>query len=112
VRFAPLRPGQIRVCLAKDDAPIGRALHDDELLSIIWTVDAGDQDGQILARLGKVRLRQARILRLLDEADQQGVLPTQEDLASALGVSIRTIRQDIRVLQGAGHGIRTRGDTA
>jgi predicted DNA-binding transcriptional regulator YafY len=45
-----------------------------------------------------VASRQARILRLLAEAQAQGASPTEADLACALGVSERTIKRDIAAL--------------
>lgn len=62
---------------------------------VIWTIDAGNADKDILAGEGKAALRRVRLQRLFDEAKSQGVAPTQSDLASALGVSIRTIRKDL-----------------
>ena len=43
---------------------------------------------------GSPTLRRVRIQRLLDEALAQGAVATQEDLAQALHVSLRTIKRD------------------
>jgi transcriptional antiterminator len=54
-------------------------------------------------------LRQKKVLRLTDEAYEQGGLLTQEDLARLLQVSSRTIRSDIAELTSDGNTIHTRG---
>jgi len=100
---------QVRVRLARPDAPAGRPLRDDERVVVVWTVDAGEPDAALLASEGKVALRRARIRRLLDEAAAQGGVPTERDLAAALGVTARTIRSDVAALRKAGHPVRTRG---
>ena len=50
----------------------------------------------------------AKALALAAEADQQGGSPSQKDLADALGVSVRTIRNDLHGLRQTGHKIQTR----
>ena len=61
-----------------------------------WTVAAAEDE----AICGKVARRRARLLRLLEEAAQQGASPAYEHLAQALGVSLRTLSTDIATLQG------------
>ena len=78
-------------------------------MAVAWTVDAGEPDAALLTAEGKVALRRARLLRLLDEAAAQGGVPTERDLAEALGVTVRTVRSDVAALRQAGHRVRTRG---
>jgi len=73
------------------------------------TVDAGVEDLEVKAEQGGEGLRQGRILRLTAEAVEQGGVLTQEDLARALAVDVRTIRRDVRALKQAGHLVHTRG---
>ena len=73
------------------------------------TVDAGAEDVEIKERDGAEGLRQGRILRLTEEALEQGGVLTQEDLARVLSVDARTIRRDVKVLKAAGHLVQTRG---
>jgi len=102
-------PGQLRVRLPSADAPgRGRAAL-GETVTVVWTVDAGEEDAALLAREGKVALRRHRILRLLAEAEAVGALPTVADLAGALNVSPRTIRADLSALRSRGHSVRTLG---
>jgi DNA-binding SARP family transcriptional activator len=102
-------PGRLCVRLARADAPARRRPARDELVTVIWTVDAGEEDAALAKREGKVALRRHRLLRLLAEAETAGGLPTGADLAGALGFSPRTIRADLAVLRRQGHAVHTRG---
>ena len=97
------------VRLAKADVPLGRPLTDDDLISITWTLDDGGEDTAVRQESGKVGLRRHRLRRLADEALAQGALPTDADLAQALGISVRTVERDRAALAKAGHILRTRG---
>jgi predicted ArsR family transcriptional regulator len=79
------------------------------MVEVTWTVDAGEEDLQVLKKHGSQALRRVRILRLVEEALDQGGAATQEDLAKALGVTARTIRGDIADLEAEGYRIATRG---
>jgi DNA-binding Lrp family transcriptional regulator len=104
-----LRPGQIRQVIAAADAPFGAPLNQTEMVEVTWTVDAGEEDLEVLKKHGSRALRRVRILRLVGEAlDQEGAA-TQEDLAKALGVTARTIRADIAALEAQGNRVVTRG---
>jgi len=105
-----LRPGQIRVILAKRNARHGRALRDTDTIEVTWTVDAGMEDQQVLQQHGRQALRQVRIQRLLLEALEQNTAAVQEDLAQALQVSVRTIKRDCVDLQAKGVYLPTRGN--
>ncbi len=100
--------GQIEIRLAKTGVPLGRPLQDDEYVTVTWTVDAGEEDAAFRHAEGKRALRQKRLLRLLAEAAEQGGEPTDDNLATALGVSVRTIERDIAALCERGHTITTR----
>jgi hypothetical protein len=105
-----LRPGQMRVLLTRSNAGHGRALRETPTQEVIWTVDAGAADRQVLMKHGSVQMRRVRIQRLLSEALEQGALATQEDLAQALQVSLRTIKRDCAVLANVGIYLPTRGN--
>ena len=98
----PVPAGQIRVVLATRQAGHGRALRETETIRVRWTVDVGDEDRQVWRRHGSKALRQVRIQRLLLEAVEQGAAATQEDLAQALNVSVRTIKRDFEELEAEG----------
>lgn len=79
-------------------APFGPPLTETDKVEVTLTVDAGAEDTAVKAQEGREGLRQGRILRLIDEALEQGGVLTQEDLARALAVDVRTIRRDIQAL--------------
>ncbi len=101
--------GQMRVLLAKREASPGRPLSETEQVLVTWTIDAGAEDLRVLETGGRIALRQARIVRLLDEALDQGAVATQEDLARALQTSVSTIKRDCAQLRQRGLRVSTRG---
>jgi len=68
------------------------------------------KDLQVEANQGREALRHSRIQRLLSEAVEQGAAATQEDMATALQVSVRTIKRDCAKLQQKGISLPTRGN--
>lgn len=104
-----LKPGQMRVVLLTRAAPHGRALQQTPTQEVTWTINAGKEDQEVEEEHGAVALRQTRIQRLLGEAVEQGAVATQEDLAQALHVSVRTIKRDCAALQIQGIYLPTRG---
>jgi hypothetical protein len=99
----------VRVILAQRNAGTGQALAETPRTEVVWTVDAGLEDRQVLAQHGRVALRQVRLQRLLEEALAQGAVATQEDLAQALHVTVRTIKRDCAALGAQGIWVPTRG---
>jgi len=67
------------------------------------------EDKDLYRHHGKPNLRQVKILRMTNEALEQGGLLTQEDLADILEVTSRTIRRDVKDLKDKGFDIPTRG---
>ena len=65
-----------------------------EQVDVTWTVDT-PEDAQIK---GKVARRRQRLLRLLEEAQNQKGIPTHQNLADALGVGLRTIERDMATI--------------
>ena len=104
-----LRPGQTRVVLTRYAAGHGQALRDTPTTEVTWTVDAGLEDRQVLQAHGSTALRQVRIQRLLDEAVEQAAVASQEDVAHALHISVRTIKRDCAALQAQDIYLPTRG---
>jgi len=104
-----LKPGQVRHLVAAVEAPPGRPLADSPQVEVVWTVDAGPDDLEVRRKFGRVALRQTRLLRLSEEAVEQGGLATEEDLARVLQVTSRTIRRDLRELIAQGYVVPTRG---
>jgi tetratricopeptide (TPR) repeat protein len=95
---------QITVTLAHCDAPLGRPLTAAETVTVQWSVRAPEDE----AIPAKTARRRHRLQRLLQEAAAQQAVPTDDDLAQALGVSRRTILRDMAALAEAGLAIPTR----
>lgn len=104
-----LKLGQMRVILLSSQARHGQALGELATREVTWTVDAGQEDREIEEAHGRVALRQSRVQRLLSEAVEQGAMASQEDVAKALQVTVRTIKRDCVVLQKRGVYLPTRG---
>lgn len=104
-------PPPLLIELARADVPLGRPVQEHERVLVHWTVDAGAFDQHLLATAGKRALRHHRILRLLHESTQYGAVPTDRELAHALGVTERTISTDLQELHAAGYRIHTRRRT-
>jgi tetratricopeptide (TPR) repeat protein len=84
--------------------PLGRAVEASETVPVTWTiVDPGD------ARVADAAARRRLVLeRLVAEAAAQDAEPTDDDLATALGVSRRTILRDAEILAAEGRPLATR----
>jgi predicted transcriptional regulator len=104
-----LRPGQTRVVVTTLKAPFGPSLAESAKVEVTLTVDSGAEDEQVRAREGAEALRRGRILRVTEEALEQGGVLTQEDLARVLNVDRRTIERDVRALKAEAHLVSTRG---
>lgn len=102
----PLPPGRMRyTCVAASEGA-GKPIELCQKTVVVLTMlDADD-----LTAGDPRRLRQSRIVRLVEEARDQGGLLSQEDLARLLGCDTRTIRRDVRELRRR-HGLHvaTRG---
>ena len=68
-----------------------------------------EKDREVLRQHGAVAMRRAKLMRIAEEAREQGGVLTQEDLGVLLGCDERTIRRDITVLHVQGIHVPTRG---
>src|SRR3990172_5173624 len=81
------------VCASAEEGP-GKSMEGLKKIQVRLTrEESGDRDVQ--ARSGDGAMRKVQILRMGEEAYEQGGLLTQEDLGRILGVSSRTIRRDV-----------------
>ena len=101
--------GRLKFLCASRKAKHGKPLSEQEMVRVTLTLDDGIEDLEVLKVQGFKALRQKKVLRLTDEAYEQGGLLTQEDLDRLLQVSSRTIRSDIAELTSDGNTIHTRG---
>jgi len=109
VGVGEVREGQMRLTVVSAKERSGKPLSAMKKVSVVVTVDGGMADLEVLRRFGAVGLRQARLLRVTEEAVDQGGVLTQEDLARLLQTDVRTIRRDVVALRAAGHWVPTRG---
>ncbi|MBE0478951.1 DUF1670 domain-containing protein [Candidatus Aerophobetes bacterium] len=104
-----IRPGQIKEIVLAKDASAGKPLSQLKKVEVTLTLDAGEEDLDVLSKHGRVALREVRILRLVEEALDQGGILTQEDLSRILKVDVRTIKRDVAHLRKLGYLVHTRG---
>lgn len=104
----PLRSGQMFYECAEASEGAGKPLRECRLARVVLTIH-DPEDIAIAGRQGADGLRRHCILRLTEEAREQGGLLTQEDLARLLHCDVRTIRRDVAVFRGKGIVVATRG---
>ena len=73
------------------------------------TIDNGIEDNQLLKESGRITLRQIKIQRITDEAIEQDVIMSQEDISRVLRCDTRTIQRDIREIKQKGIDVISRG---
>jgi hypothetical protein len=99
--------GQMTFLAIGADNPPGQPVAACKRVAINLTMDCPD-DLEALCH-GIAALRRCRIQRLTREAQDQGALLTQEDLARLLCTSRSTIKRDIAQLRADGVDVPTRG---
>lgn len=103
------RQGQMRVTVVSAAEPSGKPLAAMKKVGVVVTVDGGLEDLEVLKQFGILGQRRSRLLRMTEEAVDQGGVLTQEDLARLCQSDVRTIRRDLVALRGDGHWVPTRG---
>jgi DNA-binding SARP family transcriptional activator/predicted ATPase/biotin operon repressor len=93
------------VSLVRSHVPLGRKLAADDYVTITWTLYRPQDDA---FPADSTERRRHVLLRLAAQAQAQGAVATDSDLAQALGVSRRTILRDVQALTAAGHTFPTR----
>lgn len=104
-----LKTGIERVIAVSVKEPAGKQIQELKKVEIVVTRDASKEDLEVLKEHGKVWLRCTRILRMTEEAIEQEAVLSEEDLSKILGVDVRTIRRDIKLLRDVGFIVNTRG---
>ena len=96
-----MKPGQILFeVVAIENGPQTK-LANCKMISVILTLDAGEEDLSIRQQQGVIGLRRNRLQRIANEAFQQGGLLTVEDIANRLlNCGERTIVRDLAELKG------------
>jgi hypothetical protein len=99
--------GQMTFMAISGDTPPGRPITESKREPINLTVDSPDD--LVALRHSVAALRRSKIQRLTQEAQEQGALLTQEDLARLLCASRSTVKRDIAHLRAEGINVPTRG---
>jgi len=102
--------GQIKLLVVAANEPAGKPLAECQKVTVLLTLDAGQEDYQIRLAHSVDGLRRARILRVTAEAREQGGLLSYEDLAFRLfNCGLRTIVRDVQELRRRDIAVPTRG---
>jgi hypothetical protein len=97
---ANMKPGQILFEVVSIENGPQRRLCDCKMVSVILTLDAGEEDLNIKKQKGVIGLRRHRFQRIANEAFQQGGLLTVEDIANRLlNCGERTLCRDIKAFK-------------
>lgn len=97
---AGMKPGQITFEVVSIENSPKEKLADCQMLSVVLTLDAGEEDLAIRQQQGLIELRRHRLERICNEAFQQGGLLTVEDLANRLlNCGERTIIRDLQAFR-------------
>jgi len=99
--------GEMTFLGVSSDMPPGRSIEECKRVAIQLTLDSPDDLEAF--RMGVAALRRSKIQRLTREAQEQGALLTQEDLARLLCASRSTVKRDIAQLREEGVDVPTRG---
>lgn len=105
----PWKDGQVRYQCVDIKAGPGRKLSECALVPTALTVIDVEKDRAVLREFGAVALRRSKLMRIAEEAREQGGVLTQEDLGVLLACDERTIRRDIQALRTQGIHVPTRG---
>jgi biotin operon repressor len=87
----------------------GKTMEEVAKREVVVTLDGGIEDLEYEKRHGRIALRAMRLLRVIEEGIEQGVVFSTEDLGRMLGISIRTVKRDVRRLRVEGCEVQTRG---
>ena len=107
-----LKPGQLKYhCIAAEEGP-GKPLKDCKMIPVVLTLFDERDKGDFSSENNKdksLELRRRRLVRVAEEAKEQGGYLTQEDLSELLMCDVRTIRRDTKILKDIGIILPTRG---
>lgn len=104
----PGKVGQCKYIAIAEKEGAGKEKKDAEHKEISLTIDA-PEDLVVYQKQGLSGLRQSVILRLTEEAKEQGALLTIRDLVRLLKCSYSTIKRDIKEIRSRGFFVPIRG---
>ncbi len=98
-----LKPGQLFFDIVSEKAPPNMPLKQCPMVTVVLTLDAGEEDLKVKEESGVTALRRHRLERVTHEAFQQGGLLTVEDVAHRLfNCGERTLCRDVAALRKQG----------
>jgi len=101
--------GQLKYrCISTEDGA-GKPLDKCQLVTVLLTLFDKEDEENLAPRNRSTEIRRRRLLRITEEAKEQGGLLSQEDLKKVLMCDVRTIRRDIADLRISGIVVATRG---
>ena len=87
----------------------GKTIEEVKKKEVTVTLDGWIEDIEYEKNHGRVAVRSMRLLRVIEEGIEQGVVFSTEDLGKMLGISVRTVKRDVRRLRAEGCEVQTRG---
>ena len=106
-----IQPGQMKYSCVAASEPPGKPIKECQMVTVTLSLFLNEDTEELpfKAKDASIETRWRRLLRICDEAREQGGLLSQEDLAKLLMSDVRTIRRDIAELKRQGIIVPTRG---
>lgn len=104
-----LERGKHRVVGVTLGESAGKTIEEVKKKEVVVTLDGGIEDIEYEKRHGRIALRSMRMLRVIEEGIDQGVVFSTEDLGRMQGISVRTVKRDVQRLRREGCEVQTRG---
>ena len=106
-----IQPGQMKYSCVAASEPPGKPIKECQMVTVTLSLLLNEDTEELpfKAKDASIETRRRRLLRICDEAREQGGLLSQEDLAKLLMSDVRTIRRDIAELKRQGIIVPTRG---
>lgn len=105
------RSGQLKYSCVKVSEPAGKPLEQCGMVTVRLTLFDREDHRELPddACQRSTDMRRRRLMRICEEAKEQGGLLSQEDLGELLMCDVRTVRRDVAELKRAGIVVPTRG---
>ena len=105
------RSGQLKYSCVKMSEPAGKPLDQCGMVTVRLTLFDAEDRRELPSEACRrsTDMRRRRLLRICEEAREQGGLLSQEDLGELLMCDTRTVRRDVADLKMAGVVVPTRG---
>lgn len=106
-----IQAGQMKYSCVAASEPPGKPIKECQMVTVTLSLLLNEDTEELpfKAKDASIETRRRRLLRICDEAREQGGLLSQEDLAKLLMSDVRTIRRDIAELKRQGIIVPTRG---